>query len=193
MMKVFVTICEDLCSNFDDKKWNSYSDSLAYVEKDIDKIYFFPELEHLMKISDELNETENIKRIIDTYSTYFSDTTGLFKKNFSFVKENLDIINFLPLSLDEKYRLLFAPISRSNKVLFSEMLDVLCDNEFVSFDDLDVSLKRDISYIEEMIQDINIFRWMHFVYPKNFHLGSLNERYVELLTILDKEMISISS
>lgn len=188
----FVTICDEFCKNYKHSTWMRYVDSLFYDEKDIEKIYFFPELEHLMKISDELNETEDIKKIIETYSSYFSDTTGLFKKNFSFVQENLRIINKLPLSLEDKYRLLFAPVSRSNKEFFIELLDILCDEETVSFDDIDIQIRKDIAYIEEMIQDINIYRWMHFAYPETFELGSLDERYIELLNILDQEMINIS-
>lgn len=188
----FVTICDEFFNTYNHSTWMKYINSLFYAEKDIEKIYFFPELEHLMKISDELKETENIKKIIETYATYFSDTSGLFKKNFSFIEENLRIINELPLPLEDKYRLLFAPISRSNKEFFTELLDILCDEEKVSFDDLDIRIKRDISYIEEMVQDINIYRWMHYAYPHTFEIGSLNERYIELLNVLDEEMISIS-
>ena len=189
----FVTVCDELSKSYDPKVWNNYKNSLFDIELDIEKIYFFPELEHLMKISDELNETENIFKIIQTYSSYFSDTTGLFKKNFSFINENLKIINPLNLPLEDKYRLLFAPISNSNSVLFSEMLDILCENKKVSFDDLDVKIKHNITYIEETVQEINIFRWMSFVYPDNFEIGTLNEVYEELLTILDEEMIKSSN
>jgi len=188
----FVTACEDLSFDFNERKWENYISKLHEVEKDIEKIYFFPELEHLMKISDELNEKHDLRKIIKTYENHFKDTTGLFKKNFSFINENLEIINNKEISLEDKYRLLFAPISRTNKDLFKELLTYYCEGNQISFDDFAYTTKRDIAYIEEMIQDINIYRWMHFSFPENFDIGNLNEIYEELLSVLDLEMIRIS-
>ena len=185
----FVTICEDLAYKYSPKEWSKYTDTLHHQEKDIEKIYFFPELEHLLKIADELNERENIKKIIKTYETHFQDTTGLFIKNFSFIEENLEMINNKPLSLENKYRLLFAPVSRTNKDMFKRLLNILCEDKEVSFDDFDSRMRKDITYIEEMIQDINIYRWMHFAYPDNFKIGNLNSIYEDLLKILDLEMV----
>jgi len=185
----FVTICEDLAYKYNEKEWSKYTDTLHHQEKDIEKIYFFPELEHLLKIADELEEKENIRKIIKTYETHFQDTTGLFIKNFSFIEENLEMINQKPLSLETKYRLLFAPVSRSNKDMFKTLLNVLCEDREISFDDFDNRMKRDITYIEEMIQDINIYRWMHFAYPDNFKIGNLNSIYEDLLKVLDLEMV----
>lgn len=185
----YVTICEDLAFKFREKQWNKFVDTLHDKEKEITKIYFFPELEHLMKIADELNEYFDIEKIIKKYEEHFTDENELFKKNFSFIEENLAIVNNRELPLENKYRLLFAPLSLANKNLFKHLLVILENNEFISFDDLSISYKKDIKDIEELIQEINMFRWMHFQYPENFEIGSLDEKYIELLEVLEDEMI----
>jgi len=185
----YVSICDDLCYNLDIGVWHDFANSLHSDNSIIEKIYFFPELEHLLKIADELNEYSDLKKIIETYESYFQDTTGLFKKNFSFVEENLELIYKLPLDLSDKYRLLFAPVSKSNEDFFVQLLDNLCMEKKVSFDDFEFKIRNDIKYMEEIIQDINIYRWMHFSFPDYFEIGELDDLYIKLLEVLDKEMI----
>jgi len=183
-----VTICDDLAYRSEPEIWEKYTKNLHKENKEIEYIYFFPEFEHLLKISEELNEEEDLEKIVSTYLKYFSDKDRIFRKNFSFIEENLNAVNHRNLTLYQKYRLLFAPVNKSNYEMFILLVDILEKEQNVNYDSFEFELNQKVKGLEDLISEINICRWMHYQFKDNFEIGELDKIYEYALINLDHQM-----
>lgn len=181
-----------LSGNRNPYNFGKYSELAFNFEKPLPtlkKVYYFPEYIALKELSELTGNKESMARLLAEYSLTFKNP--LFKFRYDFLA-TLWFLDSLPIDLELKYNLMFAPVKESNFELYKKYVNCVLNKKVSIFNfDNKVKNSRELYTLESASSEALLYMWMSNKYPKIFpDYEEVQEYYNKVSEIMIKVLKS---
>lgn len=136
----------------------------------LEQAYYFPEWNALNKLAEEIKEQNSLEKLLFNYHSLFVDRNEIFKFTYQFLERTLFHLDSIEnVSLETKFKLVFAPVREQNMYFFEKCVDSVVKNEIYKsalrgqFD-----RARTLLEVEEVSHNALLYMWMNQRYPEIF-------------------------